>query len=96
LIVYDPDENCSYQRIKIGDGTTKINDLNFTKAPGYVAQSEMPYDTSLLWLDTDDNTIDEDGIKQIAVLIKEDMLPAVYNLDGKILTDENGNVILRY
>lgn len=61
LIVYDPDENCSYQRIKIGDGTTKINDLNFTKASGYVAQPEAPYDTSLFWLDTDDDTVDGGG-----------------------------------
>ena len=29
IIVYDPDENYSYPRIKIGDGETNINDLPF-------------------------------------------------------------------
>lgn len=34
--------------------------------------------------------------EQIAMLIESDMLPAVYDASGAILTDENGNVILRY
>jgi hypothetical protein len=29
LIVYDPDENFSYARTKMGDGITKVNDLPF-------------------------------------------------------------------
>ena len=29
LIVYDPDENYTYSRLKIGDGITKINNLPF-------------------------------------------------------------------
>ena len=29
IIIYDADENYSYQRIKIGDGTTKVKDLPF-------------------------------------------------------------------
>lgn len=29
VIVYDPDENYNYSRIKIGDGVTKINSLPF-------------------------------------------------------------------
>lgn len=33
---------------------------------------------------------------QISALVETDMLPAVHDTDGKILTDENGNVILRY
>ena len=32
IIVYDPDENFSYPRMKIGDGVTKIVDLPFTNA----------------------------------------------------------------
>lgn len=32
----------------------------------------------------------------LPLLIETDMLPAVYNTDGAILTDESGNVILRY
>lgn len=37
---------------------------------------------------TDDDTI--------AMLIETDMLPAIHNTDGKILTDGSGRVILRY
>ena len=29
LIIYDTDENYNYKRLKIGDGQTKINSLNF-------------------------------------------------------------------
>ena len=39
---------------------------------------------------------EQDDTETIALLIDTDMLPAVYNADGAILTDENGNVILRY
>lgn len=37
-----------------------------------------------------------DQMEQLNMLIETDMLPAVYNETNKILTDENGNVILRY
>lgn len=36
-----------------------------------------------------------DDIDQLKLLIETDMLPAIH-LDGAILTDENGNVILRF
>jgi hypothetical protein len=29
LIVYDVDENCNYERIKMGDGVTNVNELPF-------------------------------------------------------------------
>lgn len=35
-------------------------------------------------------------LEQISMLIDTDLLPAVHDADGAILTDENGNVILRY
>lgn len=38
----------------------------------------------------------EDPNVSIRLLIEEDMLPAVYDAVGRILTDENSNVILRY
>lgn len=34
--------------------------------------------------------------EQIAMLIEADMLPAVHDASGAILTDENSNVVLRY
>ena len=30
LIIYDPDENCSYKRTKYGDGKTNVDLLPFT------------------------------------------------------------------
>lgn len=33
---------------------------------------------------------------QIATLIETDMLPAVHDASGAILTDQSGNIILRY
>lgn len=35
-------------------------------------------------------------LEQMELLIETDMLPAIHDTDGAILTDENGNVILRY
>lgn len=37
-----------------------------------------------------------DQMEQLQMLIESDMLPAVHDANGVILTDENGNVILRY
>lgn len=37
-----------------------------------------------------------DGLEQIAILAEADMLPAIHDASGAILTDGNGNVILRY
>lgn len=34
--------------------------------------------------------------EQLSALIDTDMLPAVHDVNGAILTDENGNIILRY
>ena len=33
IIVYDPDDNYSFPRFKIGDGKTKVNDLPFVFEP---------------------------------------------------------------
>lgn len=35
IIIYDEDENYSYKRIKIGNGTNNVNDLDFIKFDGY-------------------------------------------------------------
>lgn len=34
--------------------------------------------------------------EEVTILAEADMLPSVYDTNGKILTDSNGNVILRY
>ena len=45
-----------------------------------------------------EKTISEEAVNTRAfnLLIEEDMLPAVRNADGAILTDQNGNIVLRY
>jgi hypothetical protein len=37
-----------------------------------------------------------DDREQVSILIDADLLPAVHGASGAILTDENGNVVLRY
>jgi len=37
-----------------------------------------------------------DAAAQITMLVEADMLPAVHDASGAILTDENGKIILRY
>lgn len=37
-----------------------------------------------------------DDMDSISILIDSDMLPAVHDSDDKILTDEDGKIILRY
>lgn len=53
------------------------------------------------WEQTDDTAADFIKNKptisdSLLTLIETDMLPAVHNADGKIITDENGKIILRY
>lgn len=35
-------------------------------------------------------------LEQITMLIEADMLPVVHDANGAILTDENGNIVMRY
>lgn len=37
-----------------------------------------------------------DDLSQIEMLVDADMLPAVHDSEGAILTDENNNIILRF
>lgn len=47
-------------------------------------------------VDEEGKVTDTEGLDEITLLINADLLPAVYNTDGKILTDNSGRVILRY
>lgn len=54
IIVYDVDENNSYERFKIGDGITNVNNLPFANAKEVYVQSDEPQGVDgALWLDTD-------------------------------------------
>lgn len=59
IIVYDPDENNLNSRIKIGDGETKVNNLAFIESANHIVSPTAPEDTSAIWVDTDDNSVDD-------------------------------------
>jgi hypothetical protein len=54
LIVYDIDENYNYERFKIGDGSSNVNDLPFISERFY-KQDDEPTDApdGSLWVDMD-------------------------------------------
>lgn len=52
LIVYDVDENYNYERIKIGDGTTKINGLPFY-AGSWEDLADKPFGTETVYTEID-------------------------------------------
>lgn len=75
--------------IKIGDGVTPWNKLNFLGASREeIREIVEEYVGEGIDIDvaTDDEIID--------MLIKEDMLPTVADTDGAILSDEDGNILL--
>ena len=95
LIVYDIDENFDYVRVKIGDGVKNINELPFIdehlQEPvqsdwNEIEQTSLAYIKNKPEIATDEEIID--------MLAEEDMLPAVADTDGSILTDESENVLL--
>ena len=55
VIIYDKDENYDYERIKIGDGETPVNNLPFIsnnvlqEAKDYVDEKVSPFNSVLLY-----------------------------------------------
>ena len=47
-------------------------------------------------VDDEGKVTETEGLDEITLLINADLLPSVYNTDGKILTDNSGRIILRY
>ena len=58
LIVYDVDENYTYERIKIGDGVTNVNDLPFYSNKEMYIQNDEPQDApdGSVWIDLDEDS----------------------------------------
>ena len=56
LIVYDRDANYTYERFKIGDGTTNVNDLSFTNDLTnlgiYIGPTEPTDPNVKIWINT--------------------------------------------
>lgn len=65
IIVYDEDSNYPYERIKIGDGINNVNILPFAHGASIVVQNKAPTDTSVIWVDSDDDYTDEINITQV-------------------------------
>lgn len=105
--VYTPTEHAGFDRLRteIGDLsalTTAAKD-NLVAAINEVA-AEIPTVDSTLTKPGQAadaaavgdrlSVLSED--ETISLLIEEDMLPAICNAGGEILTDQNGNIVLRY
>lgn len=82
LIVYDSDENCNYQRIKIGDGVTNVNSLPFVNIQVDWDQADNTK------LDYIKNKPDENDALEL--LMEMNLIEPVADEDGSIYTDENG------
>lgn len=88
IIVYDIDENYSYERFKIGDGTSNVNDLPFA-TDGYVSYNKIQALTDEQKQQAQDNIgfSEDDALALVAEL---SLVEPVSAEDGSIYTDENG------
>lgn len=75
IIVYDIDDNYNYSRIKIGDGINNANVLPFAHSASMVVQNNVPIDTSVIWVDTDDNTVDEFSGGDAVLYVEQTLTP---------------------
>lgn len=85
IIVYDIDETYNYERVKIGDGTTKINDLPFIDIQADWDQND---ETAIDYIK---NKPDEEDAFKLA--IETELISPVATASGEILTDNNGIII---
>ena len=88
IIVYDIDETYNYERVKIGDGTTKINDLPFIDIQADWNQNDS---TRTDFIKNKPVEMTEDDAFNILVVLS--VIVPVVNEDGAIYTDENGAIL---
>ena len=88
IIVYDIDETYNYERIKIGDGTTKINDLPFIDIQADWNQNDS---TRTDFIKNKPVEMTEDDA--FNMLVELSVIVPVVNEDGAIYTDENGAIL---
>lgn len=74
-IVYDPDNNYNYSRIKIGDGTTNVNDLPFLGDD----KVDIPSSTSEIIVDNPDGSVDS-GLQSFVYTLPADN--TIITVDG--------------
>ena len=91
IIVYDPDESHANSRIKIGDGTTLVNDLKFNldgyTTEGYVKNlfRSLSSDRVLRFYCVEDVTIVNNGVSTV--------YPANSNVEVKFLETDVFEII---
>lgn len=103
ILLQDARELTAYLYRKGSDGSLTRHQQTFpvvarNKPDGYVyTETEVKTWTALeeRVKALEKNALPDDA-EQLAMLIEADMLPAIYDSNGAILTDENGNIILRY
>ena len=88
LIVYDPDENYNYSRVKIGDGIRKVNDLPFVDVQSDWNQSDS---TQIDFIKN--KPLEETEDDAMEMLAEMGIIEPVINEDGAIYTDENGAIL---
>lgn len=89
IIIYDIDTNYNYERFKIGDGVTTVNNLLFTTSQVDWNQTN---NTALDYIKNKPEIATDEEI--IEMLMQEDMFPVVTDSDGSMLADENGDILL--
>ena len=90
IIVYDQDENNIYPRIKVGNGKDNINDLPFASA-SVVVDTEPPADTSVVWVDPDDDFREEYSDVVDSIMSEYGKMYSSFPSDEEILAMPNRN-----
>lgn len=87
LIVYDVDENYSYERVKMGDGVTNVNELPFISLQADWNQSD---ETKIDFIKN--KPIEETEDDALEMLTEMGILDPIQDEENNILTDEDGNI----
>lgn len=69
IIIYDEDDNHDYKRIKIGNGTDNVNDLDFV-----VNKEDIPTQVQVDWKQSDENALDYIKNKPFGSVVGKDFL----------------------
>lgn len=87
IIVYDKDDNYSYERLKIGDGETLITELPFITDTIEQSNWDETDETSPTFIK---NKPDENDA--IELLMEMNFIDPITDENGAIYTDKNGEI----
>ena len=100
IVIYDIDSNYSYERFKIGDGTTRVGDLPFATLPPNWSQSDetaIDYIKNKPFGDNSDGTVTKIDNKYLPDTIIPNILILNSSTEGstkkfKITVDDSGTI----